>query len=141
MRTEDFLALNTKNEGRELFRDNEAIYVYHNAIDAVGDKRDTEHETCAAVEKALGDLVRVLKKAAAMNFSTMIVTADHGFLYQGKSLEEPDFLPLEGRIVTDALHRRFIVGEVPDNAGNFRVFTYAELGLLGIGKMAFPKGV
>lgn len=141
MSTEDFLALNTKTQGRELFRDHEVIYVYHNAIDAVGDKRDTEHETCRAVEKALGELVKILKKAAAINFTTMLVTADHGFLYQEKGLDEADFLELEDKIPTELLHRRFVLSAVAGDASNFRAFTHEQLGLDSPGVITFPKGV
>jgi len=141
MRAEDFLALNTKNEGRDLFRENEVIYVYHNAIDAIGDKRDTEHETGAAVEKAIIEVVKILKKAAAMNFSTMLVTADHGFLYQERPLEEPDFLPLEEPVPAESLHRRFVSEAVADSKGMLLTFSYAQLGLTGHGTIAFPKGI
>lgn len=137
----DFLALNTKNEGRELFRENEVIYVYHNVIDATGDKRDTEHETDVAVERALIDVVKILKKAAAINFSTMLVTADHGFLYQDRPLEDPDFLVLEEPVPTESLHRRFISDHVPDGSGKLLAFSYAQLGLVGEGTISFPKGV
>lgn len=141
MTAEDFHALNTKTQGRELFRDHEVIYVYHNAIDAVGDKRDTEHQICGAVEKALGELVKILKKAAAINFTSMLVTADHGFLYQEKGLEEADFLEVEGKIPTELLHRRFVLGAIPGMNSSFRAFTHEQLGLESQGVVTFPKGV
>jgi uncharacterized protein (TIGR02687 family) len=137
----DFLALNTKNEGREIFRENEVIYVYHNAIDATGDKRDTEHETDVATEKAIVEVIKILKKAAAINFSSMLVTADHGFLYQDRLLEDPDFLTLEESVPTGSLHRRFVSDKVTDSAGKLIAFTHAQLGLAGIGTITFPKGV
>lgn len=137
----DFLGLNTKAEGRDLFRENNVIYVYHNAIDATGDKRDTEHETGSAVEKALGDLVRILKKAAAINFSTMLVTADHGFLYQDCPLEDQDFLVLSAPLAAETVHRRFITEPVKDNSGQLLTFTCRQLGLSGEGGFTFPKGI
>ena len=137
----DFLALNTKNEGREIFRENEVIYVYHNAIDATGDKRDTEHETDVATEKAITEVIKILKKAAAINFSSMLVTADHGFLYQDRPLEDPDFLTLEESVPSGSLHRRFVSDKVTDSAGKLIAFTHAQLGLAGIGTITFPKGV
>jgi hypothetical protein len=79
---EDFLALNSKPEGRDLAKANDVVFIYHDHIDAVGDERATEHKTCAAVEEALEEIIRILKKAAAMNVSHFLVTSDHGFLYQ-----------------------------------------------------------
>lgn len=139
--TEAFLALNSKAEGRDLFREHEVIYVYHDAIDAIGHNQASEHETCGAVEKAMVELVRILKKAAAINFSTMVVTADHGFLYQERPLEESDFLDVDSKIQSDHLDRRFVLGAVSNHPGKFRTFTYGQLGLSGAGEVAFPKGV
>jgi len=141
MQAKDFVSLNTKAEGRDLFRENEVIYVYHNAIDATGDKRDTEHETGSAVEKALVDIIKILKKAAAINFSTMLVTADHGFLYQDRPLEDQDFLTLQESLPTESVHRRFITEAVADSSGMLISFTHEQLGLVGSGAFAFPKGI
>lgn len=141
MQAKDFLSLNTKVEGRDLFRENEVIYIYHNAIDAVGDKRDTEHETGIAVEKALTELVKILKKAASINFSSMLVTADHGFLYQDRPLEEADFFTLEEPLPTESVHRRFITEKVVSNQGMLISFSNEQLGLLGQGGFTFPKGI
>jgi uncharacterized protein (TIGR02687 family) len=141
MQAKDFLTLNTKVEGRDLFRENEVIYIYHNAIDAVGDKRDTEHETGIAVEKALTELVKILKKAAAINFSTMLVTADHGFLYQDRPLEDPDFFTLAEPLPTESVHRRFITQEVKDEQSMLLTFSHEQLGLVGKGTVSFPKGI
>lgn len=137
----DFLALNSKTDGRELSRANDVVFIFHNAIDAVGDKRDTEHRTCAAVEEAIEEVLRLLKKGAAMNVSHFIVTADHGFLYQHEPVADSDFLTVSEPPGMLQYQRRFIIAPtVPDDA-RWRRFTAAELGLGGSLEVALPKGL
>jgi uncharacterized protein (TIGR02687 family) len=141
IRSNDFLALNSKTDGRELSRANKVLYVYHNIIDDTGDKRDTEHKTCAAVEEAIEDVIRILKKGAAINISYFLVTADHGFQYQHKSLLDSDFLDVEEPGDCLQFQRRFIVAPSIPNDARLRCFQAADLGLVGELQIAFPKGV
>jgi uncharacterized protein (TIGR02687 family) len=138
---EDFLALNSKTDGRDFSRANDVVFVFHNIIDAVGDKRDTEHKTCAAVEDAIEDIVRLLKKAAAMNVSHFIVTADHGFLYQHEPVAESDFLAIPEPPGTLQYQRRFIVAPAIPDDPRLRRFTSNELRLGGSLAIAIPKGI
>jgi uncharacterized protein (TIGR02687 family) len=138
---EDFLLLNSKTDGRELSRANDVVFIYHNAIDAVGDKRDTEHKTCAAVETALEEIIKLLKKAAAMNVSHFVVTADHGFLYQHEPVAESDFLTLAEPAGTLKYDRRFIVAPTIPEDARLKRFMAAQLGLVGTLQFAFPKGI
>ena len=87
------------------------VYVYHNRIDAVGDKRDTEERVFQAVENTLTDLIDLIKRMANANATNMLVTADHGFIYQDKPLVESDFLADEPQ--GDDIQyrdRRFVIG-------------------------------
>jgi uncharacterized protein (TIGR02687 family) len=138
---EAFLLLNSKTDGRELSRANEVVFIYHNAIDAVGDTRDTEHKTCAAVETALQEIVKLLKKAAAMNVSHFLVTADHGFLYQHTPVAESDFLALAEPPGTLKYDRRFLVAPVLPEDARLKRFTAAQLGLASSLQFGFPKGI
>lgn len=138
---EDFAGLNSKVEGRELARANDVIFVYHNAIDAVGDKRDTEHKTCSAVNDAIDDIVRLLKKGAAMNISHFIVTADHGFLYQHEDVAESDFLKIAEFSYELQIQRRYAVGATIPADPRIKIFTAQQLGLGGDRQFGFPKGI
>ena len=138
---EAFLTLNSKTDGRELSRANDVVFIYHNVIDAVGDKRDTEHRTCAAVESAIEDIVKLLKKAAAMNVSHFLITADHGFLYQNGTLDESDFLAAPQPPEVLQYQRRFMVAPVIAEDARLKRFSASELGLLGNLQFAFPKGI
>lgn len=80
-----------KTAGREFVKPYEVVYVYHDRIDAIGDKRGTEGKTFEAAEQAIKELQEVVSFIVNnLNGSTIFVTADHGFLYQESALEEAD---------------------------------------------------
>lgn len=127
---------------RELLRDNDLLYVYHNGIDAVGDKRDSEEAVFQAVEETLEELIRLIKKLTAANATNLLVTADHGFLYQDRAIEESDFSGVEAD--GDVIHfrnRRFVLGRGLKPAAALRKFTSAELGLSGDVEVQIPKSI
>jgi uncharacterized protein (TIGR02687 family) len=123
-------------------RECDVLYVYHNRIDAVGDKRDTEERVCEAADDALDDLVRIVKKLANANANNMIVTADHGFLYQHRELEESDFASQEatGAKITNR-NRRFVLGTGLDATSSFKHFHAQAVGLAGDTELLLPKSI
>ena len=138
---EAFLAMNSKTDGRNLTREHDVVFIYHDVIDAVGDKRDTEHKTCEAVAKALDEIIRILKKGAAVNANHFLVTADHGFLYQHEPVAESDFLEISAPDGALRFDRRFIVApQIPSNP-RLKVFSSAQLELQGEVSVGFPKGI
>ena len=100
-------------EKRELVSNAKVVYIYHNAIDAVGDKALTEDQVFEACENAvqeLSNLVRMLTNE--MNATNILITADHGFLYSYKPLDESnkaDKSMLTGDIVE--LDRRYVIAD------------------------------
>ena len=68
------------------------MYVYHNRIDATGDKPGTERQVFEAVEDTLRDIVDLVKKLANANATNIFITADHGFLFQDEALADTFFL-------------------------------------------------
>ena len=81
----------SNQEGRDKVRDVEVVYIYHDTIDAIGDKAATEEKTfeaCRSAIEELKDLVgRVINR---LNGSRVVITADHGFLFQQKALAVAD---------------------------------------------------
>ena len=49
-------------EGKELFRDNDVVYIYHNLIDAIGDKLSTEDQLPKAADDAIEELTKLVRK-------------------------------------------------------------------------------
>lgn len=140
-RAEDLMNLKS-DEAKEVFRDHDVIYVYHNRIDVVGDKLATEDRLSEAVEDALDDIVMMVRKLTSANASNILITADHGFIYQHRALEESDFSKAEvegGEVLFR--NRRFVMGKgLPDTKG-MRKFTSAQLGLAGSLDVLIPNSI
>ncbi|MDS4030302.1 MAG: BREX-1 system phosphatase PglZ type A, partial [Candidatus Contendobacter sp.] len=138
LQTEAFMDLNTKTGARALLRDHEVVYLFHNRIDKVGDALATEAKTADAVEEAFEELLNLLRKIANANGNHMLLTADHGFLFQQSAVAEEDdqLLPEAGEWLFR--NRRFALGRgiVPHPAA--KIFSAPELGLPGDWSAAFP---
>ncbi len=73
----------SRDEGRAFVKPFRLLYVYHNQIDAVGDSASTEQNTFRAVRTAIEELAAVVGFIINnLNGSMVIITSDHGFLYQ-----------------------------------------------------------
>lgn len=94
----------------EAFRGVSTVYIYHNQIDARGDKLLTENEVYVACHEAVGELftllIRLARNKAAAHF---LVTADHGFIYKRDQLTESDKISANGAGI-DFGGRRYAVG-------------------------------
>jgi uncharacterized protein (TIGR02687 family) len=131
-----------KDQARALIRDDDVVYVYHNMIDAIGDKRDSEERVFEAAEEAIEELVKLVKKLTGANASNMIVTADHGFLYQHRPLAESDFLVAEVEGETTLYHdRRFILGHGLKGNQGLRRFVPEQANLQGSVEMLIAKSI
>lgn len=80
-----------KAELREVFSGQSVVYVYHNQIDARGDKPNTENEVFVACEEAINEIHNLIKRlTTSANTTRFVVTADHGFIYKRDKLTESD---------------------------------------------------
>ena len=104
----DILDDKGRPEIREIFK-NDVVYVYHDVIDAIGDKRPTERQTVDAVDKAILELKRFVKLLhGSYNVAKVYVTADHGFLYNDKKIKEKDQEKLPSVDMIQSHNRYFI---------------------------------
>ncbi len=86
----DILAMK-KTQRREAVAGMDVVYIYHDAIDAIGDKRTTEDQVFEACEDAISELVNLVRLIANdLSGSRIYITADHGFLYSYQALRESD---------------------------------------------------
>ena len=130
------------DEGKELFRDNDVVYIYHNLIDAIGDKLQTEDQLPKAAEDAIEELTKLVRKLTSANFSNILITADHGFLYQHRSLDESDFAVADPKGDEILLrNRRFIIGRGLEETAGMKKFTSAKLGLVGDLDVLIPNSI
>ena len=80
-----------KEELREITSGQDVVYVYHNQIDARGDKPASENEVFVACKEAVEEILALIKRITTQgNTVHFIVTADHGFLYKRDKLQESD---------------------------------------------------
>lgn len=138
VQAEEFLELNTKTEGRALMRDYDVIYIFHNHIDKVGDTASTEARTFDAVEETFEELEKIIRKVANINGSNMLITSDHGFLFQQEAVAGDDMTPLPAADEWTFRNRRFCLGRGIAPSPAVKVFTAAALGLGGDWSAAFP---
>lgn len=112
IKTEDLLALG-KEKGRELVRDRRLVYIYHDRIDLIGDKQGSETKTFEAVADALKELSQLAGFIInALNGSTVLITADHGFLYQESPLDAADKSTLDDKPPgTLRAKKRYLLGQ------------------------------
>lgn len=102
-----------KMELREIITGKQVVYIYHNQIDARGDKLNTENEVFSACQEAIQEIIDLIHRiAVSANTIHFIVTADHGFIYKRDKVTE------SGKIggVSDKgafVNRRFIVSSAP----------------------------
>ena len=76
-------------ELRKVFTGQQVVYVYHDQIDARGDKYNTENEVFSACEEAVEEIHSIIRRlSTSANTIHFIVTADHGFIYKHEKLQE-----------------------------------------------------
>ena len=137
----DFMELRS-SVAREIIRDHDVLYIYHNVIDARGDSVKTEEQVFDATEDALEQLLTLVRKLTSANANHIFVTADHGFIYQNRDLQESDFLsvkPAGDEILFE--DRRFILGRGLSEHQSFKKFTAPDLGLDGDIEVLIPKSI
>jgi uncharacterized protein (TIGR02687 family) len=119
--TPDSIAMNyeellniKQNEAREKFKGIRLFYIYHDKIDATGDHSASEHGVFNAAEDTISDVKMIIEKLTNFQIlNNLIVTADHGFLYQRDSLESYDKVEIgsfdKEKVVASS--KRFILSE------------------------------
>lgn len=125
-----------------LWSAHDAVVVYHDAIDAAGHK--TPYQTPEACDRAIDEITRVIKRfgSGKTRASRVLVTADHGFLYQDSDLDPGDYL-------SEAAHgdqivartRRYVLGRGLREHHAFTTWTAAQLGLEGDLQVQVPRAL
>ena len=144
VKAEDLMALG-KNEGRELVREHRLIYIYHDRIDMTGDKQASETKTFEAAAQTVLELSSVLGFIInSLNGSTVLVTADHGFIYQESALDASDKSTLDDKPAgTLKAKKRYLLGrELGATAKAWSGNTAITAGTTPDGSLDFwvPKG-
>ena len=112
VKAEDLLAM-TKDQGREFIKPYRVVYIYHNRVDATGDKAASETQTFEAVGKCIEELEGLASFIInSLNGTLVLITADHGFIYRDKPPAAIDKSELEIKpAVTLTTNKRYILGK------------------------------
>lgn len=131
-----------QEEGRKYFSDNRIVYVYHDWVDAIGDKKKTEHQTFEAASQAQDDILKLIKKLFGWNVYHVLITADHGFLYNHTTITEANRETPPAGAGYQLQRTRYVVadnfeGKVDGYVMNMRNTTYLDTDL----KIAIPRAI
>ncbi|MDV6281505.1 BREX-1 system phosphatase PglZ type A [Rhodococcus jostii] len=124
-----------------LWSAHDSVVVYHDAIDAVGHK--APYQTPEACDRAIDDIMMVIKRfGGKTRASRVLVTADHGFLYQDSDLEPGDYLSeaAHGEEIVSRT-RRYVLGRGLREHPAFTTWTSAQLGLEGDLQVQVPRAL
>ena len=131
--TFDELFKGNKATVRELLQGKNIVYVYHNQVDARGDKAASENEVFNACSEAIDEIIRLIRKLTGdVTATKFIITADHGFLYRRDKLKASDKISIPKDLCVME-NKRFLMTTKDISAQGFvsRVMAYAE----GMSKM------
>ncbi len=103
----------TNEEGRQKVQDARVVYIYHDQIDAIGDKAVTENQTFDACADAIAEIKQLIERIInRLNGSRILVTADHGFLFKQSDVVDSDKTALtvkpQGSVEAK---KRYLIGE------------------------------
>jgi len=142
VRAEVFMAMK-KDEGRAFVKPYRVVYVYHDQVDAVGDKAATEGQTFGAVRQAIDELCDLVSKIInSLNGNHLVITADHGFLFQETPPGETDKNTLAGKPAGTLLaKKRYLLGRnLPASDQAWHGTTAVTAGAGGGMEFWVPKG-
>lgn len=111
---------------RSIFAGQELVYVYHNQIDARGDKLNTENEVFVACEEAVEEIHTMIKRLTSANNIHFIITADHGFIYKRDKLLESDKISSFDKN-NASVGRRYVVADEKVNAHGIASISLGDL--------------
>ena len=105
----DEVASANKEKVRELLQKKNIVYIYHNQVDARGDKPASENEVFTACSEAIEEIHKLIKKLTNyVSAPKFYITADHGFLYKRDKLHEFDKVSYDKRICSYS-NKRFLI--------------------------------
>lgn len=122
----DEVASANKEKIRELLQKKNIVYIYHNQVDARGDKPASENEVFTACSEAIGEIHKLIKKLTGyISAPKFFITADHGFLYKRDKLQEFDKVSYDREICAYS-NKRFLLTtqEVKEPGMKSRLMTY-----------------
>jgi len=115
------------------------VIITSQELDRLGESGDDEAETRIYMDEVLDKLRKAIRRLAALEVTTLIVTSDHGHIF-GEALESGMKMePPGGKTVE--LHRRVWIGRGGNQAPGYVRVAAHEIGLGGDLECAFPVSI
>lgn len=141
--TYEELASDSVKSMRSKFKGASAVYIYHDVIDATGDHAASESGTPDAVNRAIDELSDFVGKLISADITRILITADHGFLYQDSEPANDDTAKQAGIPRGRSIglkKRRYVLGEDLESNDDFIAFDAQAIGLGSGPSVALPYG-
>lgn len=125
-KTVQFDDIKTVKDAKEITTGQDVVYIYHNQIDARGDKLNTENEVFVACEEAVEEIHSMIKRLTSANNIHFIITSDHGFIYKRDKLSGSDKIsgfPQKNSFIG----RRYVVSDSAVNADGIGTVTLGDI--------------
>lgn len=127
MKAEDFL--NIAN-AKTAFRDYNLVYIYSDIIDHTGDNKESEGQVFKATQDEMEHIKQIIDVIRNGNGSNILITSDHGYLYQNEVVDESDFTDFQvmgDTIIRD--NRRFVIGRNLKEGNAVKTWKAEEVGI------------
>lgn len=123
------------------FRDFDLIYIYSNVIDHTGDVKLTEGQVFEKTDDEFKNIIKIVEKIRNGNGSNVLITSDHGYLYQNEKLDASEFTDFEvmGDVIADS--RRYIVGNNLQPGKAVKTWESEQVGLKSGRQIQTAKGL
>lgn len=138
----DFMRLSIEGQ-RGILKGNRILYIYHNWMDSVGDQRSSEYYTFESAENCVTQLEGLINRLyRSLNTYNIIVTADHGFLFNHNELKESDRQPAPELDSVLKEHTRFYITEDKTKVKDSFVFPLAYTSnIISEEQVVIPKSI
>ena len=108
VRYAEFVKMN-RDEQRNLLKNN-IVYIYHNWMDTIGDNITSEHYTFESVKTCVSQLYDLIERMyRSLNTYSILLTADHGFLFNYETISEASKQPLPSFDKSFKEHSRYCI--------------------------------
>ncbi len=136
----DFLSMK-KTELRSYFKPYKLVYIYENSIDSRG-KPPTEDQVFEATEECFDRLTRLTKKIHNdLQWRNVIITADHGYLYEKTEVDESNFCKVPRDERWSDSNKRMAIGNDLEAAPCVLKYDAKELNIAGDTQFLIAKSM
>lgn len=128
-------------EAKDLVQLHDVVYVYHNIIDKTGDDKISEEKVFEAAQNELENLISLIRRISSFNITHIVITADHGFIYQNEALPESDFADAQINGNVSKSNRRFVIGNGLSHNDSIVKYHATDLKIESETDILIPKGM